>query len=239
MTHRPRLWLIRLVLAALALSNGADRAMGSADLCFGAAARAAAEHGVPAPVMFGLTLTETGRRGAQGLQPWPWTVNMEGDGFWFGSRAEALAFVQTRAAGGARSYDIGCFQVNHRWHAEHFASTDAMFDPELNADYAARYLITQFEQHGTWDRAAGAYHSKTPHFAEKYRNRFADILADLSTRPPPTRREGPTSPYFVTLYTPLRPGLLPPPPASAGSAVPAFPSVSGPLLSAPRGALID
>ncbi|MEO1423846.1 MAG: lytic transglycosylase domain-containing protein [Pseudomonadota bacterium] len=239
MTHRPCLWLTRLVLCALALLNGADRAMGSAELCYHAGARAAAAHGIPAPVMHALTLTETGRRGPEGLAPWPWTVNMEGDGHWFATRADAIAFVTQRAASGARSYDVGCFQLNHRWHGDQFDSLDAMFGPDANADYAARYLIEQFDAQGSWEAAAGAYHSKTPHYAARYRDRFSDILADLSTRPAPTLKRGPQSPHFVTLYTPLAPGAAPPPPQSAGSAMPALSALGGPLVSAANAPLID
>ncbi|MFV0474980.1 MAG: lytic transglycosylase domain-containing protein, partial [Pikeienuella sp.] len=104
------------------------------------AAAGAAPGGVPAASLRALTRTETGRRVGGALLPWPWTVNMEGEGFWFDTREEALAFVRARHAAGARSFDMGCFQINFRWHGEAFDSLDAMFEPSLNAAYAARFL---------------------------------------------------------------------------------------------------
>jgi hypothetical protein len=164
--------LLALALIALATPVSAD-----ARLCLGAADVAADRHGVPRAVMRALTRTETGRTRERALQPWPWTVNMEGAGYWFDTRAEALAFAEAEQARGARSFDIGCFQVNHRWHGQHFPSVDAMFDPVTNADYAARFLRELFEETGTWDRAAGFYHSRTPEHFERYAARFARILA--------------------------------------------------------------
>ncbi|NCO17681.1 MAG: lytic transglycosylase domain-containing protein, partial [Alphaproteobacteria bacterium] len=108
--------LIRLA-GALALSLAPALASGfpaanPAAICLAVADRAADAHGVPRAVMRALTRTETGRAYGGALQPWPWTVNMEGAGHWFDSRAEALAYVAREQARGARSFDVGCFQLN-------------------------------------------------------------------------------------------------------------------------------
>ncbi len=171
----PRL-VIDLVLLTLAFIALASPAAADPRLCLAAADVAADRHGVPRAVLRALTRTETGRTRDGALQPWPWTVNMEGKGFWFDTRAEALSFAEAEQARGARSFDIGCFQVNHRWHGEHFASVDAMFDPATNADYAASFLRELFAETGVWDRAAGFYHSRTPEHFERYAARFARIL---------------------------------------------------------------
>jgi soluble lytic murein transglycosylase-like protein len=54
-----------------------------------------------------------------------------------------------------------------------------MFDPDANAAYAARFLSELHAELGDWSRAAGAYHSRTPSFAWKYRARFDRIRARL------------------------------------------------------------
>lgn len=148
-------------------------------LCDEAAARASATSGVPLSVLRAIALTETGRTRQGAFRPWPWTVNMEGAGKWFDSFAEARAYVAQHHARGARSYDVGCFQINYRWHGQHFASLDQMFDPDANAAYAARFLSELYAELGDWSRAAGAYHSRTPHFAGKYRTRFDRIRGRL------------------------------------------------------------
>ena len=120
-----------------------------------------------------ISLTETGRKRQGRFRPWPWTVNMEGAGRWFESREEALSYAKEEFARGVRSFDIGCFQINHRWHGQHFASIEEMFDPTANAIYAAQFLRTLYLEQGSWEAAAGAYHSRTPEFAERYAARFA------------------------------------------------------------------
>lgn len=168
--------MVLRTLFVLMLAGGPAAA---SDICFRAADQAAARHNVPADVMRAITLTETGRRQDGALTPWPWTVNMEGAGHWFDTRAEAMAFVEQHHARGARSYDVGCFQINWRWHSEHFEGLAQMFDPAANADYAARYLTEHFTALGDWSRAAGRYHSGTPEFATRYAARFDQIRAGL------------------------------------------------------------
>ncbi|HEX9858725.1 MAG TPA: lytic transglycosylase domain-containing protein, partial [Paracoccaceae bacterium] len=105
-----------------------------------------------------------------------------GDGHWFATREEALAHAAVALDAGRRNLDLGCFQLNHRWHAGGFPSLEAMLDPAANALYAARFLQRLHETHGDWSRAAGAYHSNTPEFAERYRTRFDSLLAGLDGR---------------------------------------------------------
>ena len=150
-------------------------------LCDRAARLAAMEMGVPENVMLAITRTETGRKRDGRLSPWPWTVNMEGKGIWFDTRQKARAYAEQRFARGARSFDIGCFQINHRWHGEHFTSITAMFDPIENARYAAGFLSRLYLETGDWSKAAAAYHSRTPEYAKKYETRFNRILAGLPT----------------------------------------------------------
>jgi hypothetical protein len=148
-------------------------------LCEEAAARAAAASGVPVSVLRAIALTETGRTKHGAFRPWPWTVNMEGRGVWFDTYEEARDYVVQQHTRGARSYDVGCFQINYRWHGQHFASVEQMFDPDANARYAARFLSDLYQELGDWSRAAGAYHSRTPSFAGRYRERFDRIRARL------------------------------------------------------------
>jgi hypothetical protein len=161
----PRAVLSGLGLAlALAGPGRAD----DADLCIAAAEDAQRLSGVPFDVLLAIALTETGRGG----RPWPWTVNLEGQGHWFATRAEATAFAESALAQGRTSFDIGCFQVNWRWHGENFVSVAQAFDPLANASYAASFLKTLQAETGGWSEAAGAYHSRTPEHAGRYRVAF-------------------------------------------------------------------
>ena len=147
--------------------------------CDQAAAEASVQSGVPLAVLMALSRAETGRLQGGQMQPWPWTVNVEGTGAWFPSEPEALAHVRQHLEEGRRSIDIGCFQINHRWHADQFPSLDAMFAPVENASYAAHFLSELYARTGDWTEAAGLYHSGTPELAARYKVRFTQISAEL------------------------------------------------------------
>ena len=172
--------LVFALACCVASAGNAARTTGSvADLCDRAAYQASRDKGVPLDVMQAISRAETGRSGKSGLQPWPWTVNMEGKGRWFATLDEARSYVFSHFKTGARSFDVGCFQINYRWHGEAFRSIDDMFDPLLNAQYAADFLLKLYQEFGNWPDAAGAYHSRTPEYANKYTARFDRIRANL------------------------------------------------------------
>lgn len=166
------------VVYAAKLKKSADREQISG-LCDSAALRASAESGVPIDVLRAITRTETGRKSQSGIAPWPWTVNMEGAGKWFESEKEARAYVAAHFQRGARSFDVGCFQINYKWHHKAFETIDQMFDPLANARYAARFLNELHTEFGSWTRAAGAFHSRTPKYADRYVKRFSRIRQSL------------------------------------------------------------
>ncbi len=170
-------------LIALVLAFAAPLRASEADLCHAAADYAARQTGVPPEVMLAIALTETGTKRNGAFDAWPWTVNMEGKGLWFDTLDEALAYVKDRQAEGARSFDLGCFQLNHRWHGAAFDSVEAMFDPRQSALYAARFLSDLYAETGSWEKAAGLYHSRTPDLAAKYAANFSRHLAKAQLRP--------------------------------------------------------
>lgn len=174
------------ILCALGLAP-APVAATAADLpviCEQAAEQAARQMGVPVSVLKAISLTETGRNRNGEMRPWPWTVNMEGAGHWFETEDAARSFVYGHFKRGARSFDVGCFQINYKWHGENFASIDQMFDPLANALYAAKFLRSLHAETGDWSAAAGAYHSRTPEFADKYAARFDRFRAGLRHQDP-------------------------------------------------------
>lgn len=164
-------------LGALAIALAAAADADPSDRCLDAAREAADRTGVPEAVLIAISQTETGRGSGEDIRPWPWTVNMEGEGRWFDTPQEALAYVREQQAQGAQSFDLGCFQINHRWHGMHFDSLEAMMEPLPNALYAAQFLQRLHAESGDWSVAAGAYHSRTDTYATRYRARFDRLLA--------------------------------------------------------------
>ena len=170
------------IAPSIAAIPAAPDAAYSAAICEQAASQAAAEYGIPPDIMAGLTLTETGRRRDGVVRPWAWSVNAEGAGSWFDDPASALAFAEDRIAMGRLNVDIGCFQINFRWHGENFPSVAAMFDPLTNARYAADFVRRLHGETGDWRRAAGAFHSRTPANASRYLSRFDELRAGFNKR---------------------------------------------------------
>lgn len=180
--HLARLGLLIILALPLSLARpeAALAVTGSAELpllCDRAATEAAARTGVPISVLKAISLTETGRELEGQARPWPWTVNMEGKGLWFETVDAAEAYVYEHYKRGARSFDVGCFQINYKWHHEAFGSIAEMFEPTTNALYAARFLLDLYAEKGNWDDAAGAYHSRNPEYADRYKARFAAYRA--------------------------------------------------------------
>ena len=170
--------------SAPAMAKSGDTGPRPAALCVAAAQTAARETGVPLPVLLALALTETGRRNGAMLEPWPWALNVDGASHWLPDRASAAARAAELHEAGARNIDLGCFQINHRWHGAAFPSLEAMLDPGANALYAARFIASLKEETGDWVRAAGAYHSRTEVHAARYRARFEVLLAAVEGRLP-------------------------------------------------------
>lgn len=148
--------------------------------CGAAIAEAEREHDLPPGLLAAIARVETGRRHPSGaILPWPWSLNVAGQGRYFATRAEAEAEATRLRAAGVTRLDVGCLQVSLAHHPAAFASVAEAFEPAANARYAARFLRALFAQHGDWGRAAAAYHSATPAFAVPYHARVAAAWAAL------------------------------------------------------------
>lgn len=190
----PALLATLLVASALPASAPATASVPrAASHCHTAAEHAARVTGVPLAVLRAIALAETGRRQGGVLLPWPWAINAGGDGRWLGSRAEAAEFLHARLAEGRRNIDVGCFQINYRWHGAAFPSAEAMLDPKANALHAARFLRRLYAEAGDWHVVAGLYHSRTPALAERYRARVRKLMADTRAAPRPDGGPAPLS----------------------------------------------
>ena len=135
--------------------------------------------------MLAIGIQESGRKNSEGvLTAWPWTINSGGEGRWFESKEEALSWLKYRQSQGIESNDVGCMQINLKWHPDAFKSYGEGFNPYLNVEYAALFLKSLSGKTGDWMQAAGSYHSFTPDKRNIYlksleRNiRFANIAED-------------------------------------------------------------
>ena len=209
--------VLLLLLAALPLrAQGVSDEDAIASICDVVNAAAARAQNMPSDALYAITLSETGRTRGGAFRPWPWTVNMEGRGFWFDTREEAYAYVMERYNAGARSFDVGCFQINYKWHGMNFESIEAMFDPMINATYAAKMLSGLYDEFGDWTKAAGAYHSRTETYASRYRTRYARIRGRLNgVAPAPVLRLPTVQVARAARFPDVQHAFLSAPPVSA------------------------
>jgi hypothetical protein len=134
---------------------------------------------VPTQLMAAIGRVESGRPDDNGvIHPWPWTINAEGEGHIFETKADAIAAVRALQAKGMRSIDVGCMQVNLMHHPNAFATLDQAFDPVTNATYAARFLTELHALTGDWAKATAFYHSATPDLGTDYARKVAAVWPD-------------------------------------------------------------
>jgi len=133
-------------------------------------------HDIPRNLLLGIGLQEAGINRDGHLTVWPWTANADGAGRFFDTATAAADWIRDRQAQGVSSIDVGCMQINLRWHPDAFASLDEGLEPARNVDYAARTLKSLYRKTGDWGRAAGAYHSVTPDLQAAYLERLARNL---------------------------------------------------------------
>lgn len=143
------------------------------------------EYGIPAHLMAAISTIETGRyhKGLGMALPWPWTINVEGKGYYYATKAEAIAETKKHIRAGARSIDIGCMQVNLKHHPNAFSSLEDGFDPEKNVNYAATFLRNNYKDlDNSWVKAAAAYHSRTPSRGGPYVQKVAVAWQKIVTK---------------------------------------------------------
>lgn len=213
--------LVLLLLLAIPAAARATAPFGAApsgaepgQLCRAATAAVEREAGLPPRLLAAMARVESGRRDPETgrFHPWPWTINAEGRGSFFPTKAAAIAGVQALQAQGVRSIDVGCMQINLRHHPHAFANLEEAFDPTANARYAARFLKELQATRGDWMRSASHYHSQTPELAEAYRARIAAALDAEGAVPPPAAPP--------TMVAAAAPAPAQPRPAMPGAAVP-------------------
>lgn len=179
MRKRGGLMLTICLVPLCALAQPVRAEVGRAgDLCQLAIAGTASATRPPPGLLSAIGRVESGRLDPRdgNVKAWPWSINAEGRGYVFNTKAEAIAAVIAFRARSVMSVDVGCMQVNLMHHPAAFASLEEAFDPAANVRYAAKFLGQLFAESKDWNTAAAHYHSKTPDLALAYQRK---VLAQL------------------------------------------------------------
>jgi hypothetical protein len=129
---------------------------------------------IPADIFYAIALAESGRKLGTNLarRPWPWTLNIHGQGMFFSDRHSAWRAVVAALAKQQSSVDIGLMQVNWRYHQHRLIDPWRALDPHRNLHVAAEILQRCYERSSDWWQAVGCYHSPSnAERAQRYRKR--------------------------------------------------------------------
>lgn len=138
---------------------------------------------VPLSILQSITRVEAGKVHNGSLTPWPWTANVGGQGYYFDTKQEAVNFALNLISRDIINFDVGCFQINLRWHSNNFVSIEDALDPVANTTYAAKFLTQLYHQKGNWSGAVSSYHSSTPELAKSYLQKVKAVWHDLQQEP--------------------------------------------------------
>lgn len=145
--------------------------------CEGSTVAAERVHRIPQGLLGAISLTESGHwdKSRQAQIAWPWTVYAQGRGRYLPNKTAAIKEVRQLKARGVKNIDVGCMQVNLKYHPKAFADLETAFDPVKNADYAASLLKKLFKRHKSWSKAVEYYHSSTRKFRLPYRQKVMRV----------------------------------------------------------------
>ena len=171
----------RLVLVlCLCLGVAAAPLRASAPDCETLAVEAGRHHGLPEGLLLAIARTESGiAKGSAELRAWPWAANIEGRSHYYDTRQDMLAHLDRVRASDISNFDVGCMQLNYRWHGDGFDDLDGMLDPATNVGYAARYLRRLYDETGSWEGATQYYHSRDPDRGAAYLERVRRMQASI------------------------------------------------------------
>ncbi len=151
-------------------------------LCTQYFTRAEREHGIPKHLLMAIANTESGRYhpAARRTMPWPWTLNIEGQGYYFDTLHDAATAIRRAKQRGKESIDVGCMQVNLKHHPHAFSGVTEALNPARNVEYAAKFLRQNYDELRSWPKAIAAYHSRTASRGRNYlktvRKKWRDIV---------------------------------------------------------------
>lgn len=134
--------------------------------CHQAILKMAQSCGVSAVLLTKIAQVESGIGPTQ--QPWPWTVNVQGRDYYFKTAKGAVAYMEQLQRRGITSFDVGCFQINWRWHHPKVRDVAELIDPDTNTTIAAQYLRELYQRHGSVVQAVAHYHSSDSKRGQTY-----------------------------------------------------------------------
>lgn len=157
-----RYWVIFFsLLAYMSTTKSVNATSNDHLLCARYFAHFEEKYVLPKNILTALGMQESGKWHAKSKKrtSWPWAFNVGGKGYYFNSKEEALLNVRKLKRRNIKSYDVGCMQINMKYHPKAFRNISEAFNPKHNVEYAAKFLRDLYKQKGSWRDAIASYHS--------------------------------------------------------------------------------
>ena len=117
---------------------------------------------IPKGLLLGIGKAEAIRKLNNKYIIWPWTINHAGKSLFFDTKKQMTNYVFKNLQKNDLNIDVGCMQINIKWHKNNFKKISDMFEIDPNISYAASFLKQLKNRHGSWDEAIKYYHSSDP-----------------------------------------------------------------------------
>jgi hypothetical protein len=126
-------------------------------------------------ILTGIALNESAYNG----RAWPWTLNVNGRGFFFRTREDAYRAVRYLISKGRSNFDVGIMQINWRYHSKRFSSAWDALAPATNIRVAEDILNENYRLTHSAVKAVAYYHSANPAPGREYVARFVKHLSQI------------------------------------------------------------
>ena len=167
-----RLWLALILVASM---HGSVAGSDSASVFV----HAGEEFRVAPALLYAIALVESGRETAEGLRPWPWTLNIAGAGHYYPNRQAAWLSLRAVLEAGENNVDIGPMQVSWMWHRDRLGSAWQALDPTHNVRVGAWVLANAVHSENDVWLGVGRYHSGKADRQRRYRERVARAFSSI------------------------------------------------------------
>ena len=134
-------------------------------------------YNLPNKLLTSIALVESGIKKHE-FKSWPWTLNVSGKSMYFENKLETLQYLKSNISL-KKSIDVGCMQINTRYHLKNFKDLSHLVEPEENVKYAAIYLLKLYKKYKSWNEAVSRYHSSIPKRKKTYLKKVLTYWNDL------------------------------------------------------------
>ena len=138
-------------------------------------------YNLPNKLLTSISLVESGIAEGKKVNPWPWALNVNGKSKYFDNKRDTLNFLEENLQKN-RNIDVGCMQINYKFHGHNFKNLDHILNPEENVKYAAEFLKKLFKRHKSWNEAISRYHSSEPARKKRYLTKVRNFWDKLRQR---------------------------------------------------------